>query len=41
MLFVRAQNGGVSHSPDEHSTPDDVALAVDVFTDALDRLASA
>ena len=41
MLFVRAQNGGVSHSPDEHSTPEDVALAVDVLTDALDRLASA
>ena len=41
MLFVRAQNGGVSHSPEEHSTPEDVALAVDVLTDALDRLASA
>ena len=41
MLFVRAQNGGVSHSPDEHTTPEDVALAVDVLTDALDRLASA
>ncbi len=40
MLFVRAQNGGVSHSPDEHTTPEDVALAVDVLTDALDRLAS-
>jgi len=38
---VRAQNGGVSHSPDEHSTPEDVALAIDVLTDALDRLASA
>ena len=41
MLFVRAQNGGVSHSPDEHTTPEDVALAIDVLTDALDRLASA
>lgn len=40
MLFVRALNGGVSHSPDELSSPDDVALAVDVLTDALDRLAS-
>jgi allantoate deiminase len=40
MLFVRAQNGGVSHSPDEHATPEDVALAVDVLTDALGRLAS-
>jgi acetylornithine deacetylase/succinyl-diaminopimelate desuccinylase-like protein len=40
MLFVRAQNGGISHSPEEHATPEDVALAVDVLTDALDRLAS-
>jgi acetylornithine deacetylase/succinyl-diaminopimelate desuccinylase-like protein len=40
MLFVRALNGGVSHSPDELSSPDDVALAVDVLTDALGRLAS-
>ena len=39
MLFVRALNGGVSHSPDELSSPEDVALAVDVLTDALDRLA--
>ena len=41
MLFVRAQNGGVSHSPEEHTTPEDVSLAIDVLTDALDRLASA
>ncbi len=40
MLFVRAQNGGVSHSADELSSPEDVALAVDVLGDALDRLAS-
>jgi acetylornithine deacetylase/succinyl-diaminopimelate desuccinylase-like protein len=40
MLFVRALNGGVSHSPEELSSPDDVALAVDVLTDALGRLAS-
>jgi acetylornithine deacetylase/succinyl-diaminopimelate desuccinylase-like protein len=40
MLFVRAQNGGVSHSPEEHATPEDVALAVDVLTAALDSLAS-
>ena len=39
MLFVRAQNGGVSHSPDEFASEEDVALAVDVLTDALDRLA--
>jgi acetylornithine deacetylase/succinyl-diaminopimelate desuccinylase-like protein len=39
MLFVRSQNGGISHSPDEHSTPEDIVLAVDVLTDALLRLA--
>ena len=41
MLFVRAANGGVSHHPDESADDDDVALAVDVLTAALDRLASA
>jgi N-carbamoyl-L-amino-acid hydrolase len=41
MLFVRSLNGGISHSPDEHSTDEDVELAVDVLTGALDRLASA
>jgi acetylornithine deacetylase/succinyl-diaminopimelate desuccinylase-like protein len=35
MLFVRSLNGGVSHSPDELSSDEDVALAVDVLTDAL------
>jgi len=40
MLFVRALNDGISHSPDELSSPEDVALAVDVLTDALDRLSS-
>ena len=40
MLFVRALNGGVSHTPDELSSPEDVALAVEVLTDALERLAS-
>jgi acetylornithine deacetylase/succinyl-diaminopimelate desuccinylase-like protein len=40
MLFVRAQNGGVSHSPDESATEEDVALAVDVLADALQRLAT-
>jgi acetylornithine deacetylase/succinyl-diaminopimelate desuccinylase-like protein len=35
MLFVRSLNGGVSHSPDELSSDDDVALAVDVLADAL------
>ena len=38
MLFVRSLNGGVSHSPDELSSDDDVALAVEVLTAALSRL---
>jgi N-carbamoyl-L-amino-acid hydrolase len=40
MLFVRSLNGGISHSPDEHSAAEDVELAVDVLAGALDRLAS-
>ena len=40
MLFVRAQSGGVSHSPDESITDDAVALALDVLADALARLTS-
>jgi allantoate deiminase len=39
MLFVRSLNGGVSHHPDELSSAEDIALAVDALTDALDRLA--
>jgi allantoate deiminase len=39
MLFVRSLNGGASHSPDEHSSDEDVALAVEVLTGALRRLA--
>jgi acetylornithine deacetylase/succinyl-diaminopimelate desuccinylase-like protein len=38
MLFVRGQNGGVSHSPDELSSDEDVALAIDVLAGALARL---
>lgn len=38
MLFVRSLNGGVSHSPEELSSEEDVALAVDVLTEALARL---
>jgi acetylornithine deacetylase/succinyl-diaminopimelate desuccinylase-like protein len=38
MLFVRSLNGGVSHSPDELSSDEDVALAVDVLSGALRRL---
>ena len=40
MLFVRSLNGGISHAPDELSSPEDIALAVDVLTGALSRLAS-
>jgi acetylornithine deacetylase/succinyl-diaminopimelate desuccinylase-like protein len=38
MLFVRSLAGGVSHSPDEESSPEDVALAVDALAAALARL---
>ena len=40
MLFVRSLNGGVSHHPDELSSDEDIALAVDALTAALSRLAS-
>ena len=40
MLFVRSLNGGVSHSPDELSSEEDVALAIDVLAGALRRLAA-
>jgi allantoate deiminase len=39
MLFVRAGNEGVSHSPDESCAPADVAVAIDVLADALAALA--
>ena len=38
MLFVRSLNGGVSHSPDELSSAEDISVAVDVLADALLRL---
>lgn len=41
MLFVRSQAGGASHSPEEHSTDEDVALAAEVLTASLRRLAEA
>jgi allantoate deiminase len=40
MLFVRSLNGGVSHSPDELSSREDVAVAIDVLAGALRRLAA-
>jgi acetylornithine deacetylase/succinyl-diaminopimelate desuccinylase-like protein len=41
MLFVRSLNGGASHSPEEHSSEEDVAVALDVLTGALRRLGRA
>jgi len=41
MLFVRSLNGGISHSPDELSSDEDVELAVDVLAGALGRLGAA
>jgi acetylornithine deacetylase/succinyl-diaminopimelate desuccinylase-like protein len=38
MLFVRSLADGVSHSPDEYSSDEDVALAVEVLVAALRRL---
>ena len=38
MLFVRSLNGGVSHSPEEESAAEDIALGVEVLTGALARL---
>jgi hydantoinase/carbamoylase family amidase len=40
MLFVRSLNGGVSHCPEELSSEEDVELAVEVLTRALERLAA-
>jgi acetylornithine deacetylase/succinyl-diaminopimelate desuccinylase-like protein len=41
MLFVRSLNGGVSHSPDEHSSDEDILLAVDALERTLRNLVSA
>ena len=40
MLFVRSLAGGVSHSPDEESSREDVALALDVLAASLAQLAN-
>jgi allantoate deiminase len=40
MLFVRSLNGGVSHSPDELSSAEDVERAVAVLSGALADLAT-
>jgi acetylornithine deacetylase/succinyl-diaminopimelate desuccinylase-like protein len=41
MLFVRSLNGGASHSPEEHSSDEDIERAVEVLTATLGRLANA
>jgi len=41
MLFVRGQNGGISHNPLESTTSDDMQLAVQAFQHLLDQLATA
>jgi acetylornithine deacetylase/succinyl-diaminopimelate desuccinylase-like protein len=38
LLFVRSQNGGISHHPDERTADEDVELGVEVLTDVLARL---
>jgi allantoate deiminase len=38
MLFVRSLNGGVSHSPDELTSAEDIELAIDVLAAALGHL---
>jgi hydantoinase/carbamoylase family amidase len=38
MLFVRSLNGGVSHSPDEHSADEDILLAIEALELALGKL---
>lgn len=38
MVFVPSLNGGVSHSPDELTTPGDLATGIGVLRDALLRL---
>jgi N-carbamoyl-L-amino-acid hydrolase len=40
MLFVRGQNGGISHNPLESVTNDDADLAVRAFANLLDALAA-
>ena len=39
MLFVRGQNGGISHNPLESTTSDDIQLAIEAFGRLIDDLA--
>ena len=38
MLFVRGENGGISHNPLESTTSDDMQMCVDAFTHVLHQL---
>jgi acetylornithine deacetylase/succinyl-diaminopimelate desuccinylase-like protein len=38
MVFVRSLDGGVSHSPEERTSAEDIAVAVEALTAALERL---
>jgi N-carbamoyl-L-amino-acid hydrolase len=40
MLFVRGQNGGISHNPLESTTSDDMQLAVEAFSLLLHNLSN-
>ncbi len=40
MLFVRGENGGISHNPLESTTADDMQLAIEAFDALLHRLAA-
>jgi acetylornithine deacetylase/succinyl-diaminopimelate desuccinylase-like protein len=40
MLFVRSLHGGASHCPEELSSAEDIALAVDALTEALAGLST-
>ena len=40
MLFVRGENGGISHNPLESTTSDDMELAVRAMQRLLDDLAA-
>lgn len=40
MLFVRGQNNGISHNPQELTTPDDMQWAIEAFLQLLEQLAS-
>ena len=40
MVFVRSLNGGVSHSPDELSSAEDIELGIEALTAALAQLAT-